>query len=184
MKKVLLMALAAVAMFSCAKPEKTIENLKAAATGESNASAHYALYAERAAADSLFNIAAMFQATSASEKIHASNHLAELAKLGVTDFTPVIEEVVVDSTYANLVAANAGEEYEFGTMYPGFIEVAIAEKATGAQQVCEWAMAIEKKHSEFYKAAMAALVADSSDKNLPTAWVVCTKCGDTFVKND
>lgn len=184
MKKLFFIAVAALMFVACAKPEKTIENLKAAATGESNASAMYAAFAGQATADSLFNIAAMLRATSAAEAIHASNHLAELAKLGVTDFVPVVNPVTIATTAENLVTANAGEEYEFTTMYPDFIAVAQQEKAQGAEQVFDWANSAEKSHSVFYKAAIEALAVTGNDATVAGVWYVCPKCGDTFAAGE
>lgn len=171
---------AAVAFTSCSKPEKTIENLKTAATGEANASAKYAAFSAQAAKDSLPKIAAMFAATSAAEAIHSANHIAELSKLGVT-FTPTVDAVECDSTLANLYTAKNGEEYEFSTMYPDFIEVAKTEKANGALQVFDWAMKAEVKHAEFYIAAIQSLEAGTKEDALPAEWLVCPKCGDTFI---
>lgn len=188
MKNILLVSAIALATFamSCTpKATATIENLKAAATGETNASAHYALYAERAMQDGYLRVANMFSATSAAEAIHASKHMQELANLGVTDFTPTVEEITVLSTPENIVEANAGEVYEFTTMYPGFIEVAIAEKAKGAQEAFEWANRAEQKHSAFYLAASAAIADTTAGESLVNAvWVVCPKCGDTYMQSE
>lgn len=180
MKKMMIMAIAAIAAFtSCSTPTKTIENLKAAANGEASASAKYAAFSARAAQDSLPAIASMFAATSAAEAVHAANHVAELATLGVT-YAPVVDEVMADSTLANLYTAKNGEEYEFSTMYPEFIEVAKTENANGALQVFDWAMKAEVKHADFYIAAIQALEAGNSDSTLVAQWVVCPKCGDTY----
>lgn len=185
MKKVLLMLAAAAVVVSCgSKPEKTIENLKAAATGESNASAHYAKFAEKAAADSMFNVAAMFRATSAAEAIHAKNHLAVLTELGVVDFQPVIEEVVIGTTLENLAKAKEGEDYELNVMYPGFIEVATAEKADKAVNSFTWAMIAEGKHSSFYDAAAQVITVNGEDLLAIGEWLICPVCGDTYRKSD
>lgn len=183
MKKIFtlaLVALATAAFVGCSTPTKTIENLKAAATGETNASSKYAAFSARATADSLPHIAAMFAATSAAEAIHAANHIAELAKLGV-EFVPVADPVTVDSTLANLYSAKNGEEYEFSTMYPEFIEVATTEKAKGALQSFEWATKAEAKHAEFYIAAIQALESGAGDSTVVATWKVCPKCGDTYM---
>lgn len=180
MKKMMIMAIAAIAAFtSCSTPTKTIENLKAAANGEASASAKYAAFSARAAQDSLPAIASMFAATSAAEAVHAANHVAELTTLGVT-YTPVVDEIASDSTLANLYTAKNGEEYEFSTMYPEFIEVAKTENANGALQVFDWAMKAEVKHADFYIAAIQALEAGTKDSTLVAQWVVCPKCGDTY----
>lgn len=176
---------AAVALLaSCAStPVKTIENLKAAATGESNASASYALFAEKAAADSMFSVAAMFRATSAAEAVHAKNHLAVLKELGV-EFTPEIDAIIVGTTLENLAKAKEGEDYELTVMYPGFIEVAVTEKAEKAKNSFNWAMIAEGKHSAFYDAAINAITVDGTDVNVVSEWVVCPVCGDTYRKSD
>lgn len=188
MRKVLglsLISLAVLAMSCAPKATQTIENLKAAATGETNASAHYALFSERAMQEGYPRVANMLAATSAAEAIHAGKHLQELAALGVTDFVPVVEEIELGTTIDNLVAANEGEVYEFTTMYPGFIEVAVTEKAKGAQEGFEWANSAEKKHSIFYTAASTAL-ADSTagDAMVAGVWVICPKCGDTYMQSE
>lgn len=182
MRQFLLMGIAAMAMVftSCSKPTETIKSLQDAATGEANASAKYAAFAERAAADSLPRIAAMFRATSAAEAIHKTNHVAELAKLGVT-FEPILEAVVVDSTLANLYAAKSGEEYEVQSMYPDMIAIAQKEGQLGAEQVFDWAMKAEVKHAQFYVAAIEALQNTGSDESVELSWVVCSTCGDTYI---
>lgn len=184
MKKIITLGLTAVAvaLVGCGTPTKTIENLKAAATGEINASTKYAEFSKRAAADSLFNIASLFEATSAAEAIHAANHVAELKALGV-DFTPVADAVVVDSTLSNLYSAKAGEEYEVQSMYPEFITVGQSESANGAVKVFDWAMKAEEKHAAFYVEAIESLQGGSGDI-VTAAWSVCPVCGDTYKTGD
>ena len=53
---------------------KTIENLKAAITGESTASATYAAYAAKAAQEGQPLIQKLFEAASKAESVHAANH--------------------------------------------------------------------------------------------------------------
>src|SRR5574344_978026 len=96
----------AFAMISCSQSkDQTIANLKSAINGEATASAKYAAFAERASQDSLPAIASLFQATAEAESIHVKNHQAVLAELGIHDYSPVVDEFIVDSTSANLTAA-------------------------------------------------------------------------------
>lgn len=182
MKQIFTIALAslAIAFTSCSKPTQTIQALKDAATGEANASAKYAAFAERAAADSLPKIAAMLRATSAAENIHMKNHLAELEKLG-EKFEPKVDTIAVDSTLANLIAARDGEMYEAQAMYPDMIVTAQKEGAKGAEQSFDWAMKAEVKHAQFYEAAIAALQTNGNDATMEAMWYVCPKCGDTYL---
>lgn len=163
---------------SSPKPAKTIENLKAAFKGESTASAKYAAYAAKAQEEGLPAVAVLFEAASKAESIHADNHAKVLEKLGEkTDpVTPVFE---VKSTKENLLDAINGEGYEMTTMYPGFIATAKEEKCKEAITSFTWAMDTEKKHHNFYQAALTTL--DAGDiTTLPASYYVCPKCGNTY----
>lgn len=186
MKKITFALLSMLFLASCSTPAtQTIENLKAAASGETSASTHYAAFSKKAAEEGYVRVANMFAATSFAESLHAAKHLAELAKLGVTDFTPIIEPFEIKTTLENLVDANDGEVYEFSAMYPGFMEVAKQEKADGAFVSFEWANYAEKKHSGFYIAAINALSnPEVGDNGVADKWVVCTKCGDTYLATE
>jgi rubrerythrin len=183
MKKVFVFAI--IGFFALAgckqeKPVKTIENLKAGIKGETTASAKYAAFALKAKEEGLTAIAKLFEATSKSESIHASNHTKALEALGekMEEFTPEFE---VKSTVANLQAAMEGESYEVSTMYPKFLEEAKLEKAEKAEKSFTWAMDTERKHKEFYQKALDALKINS-EKMLPVDYAVCPVCGNTYSK--
>ena len=97
----------AILPVSCthSKPEKTIENLKAAISGETNASANYKAYSAKAAQEGLVNISKMFAAASAAEAIHIKNHNAVLTKLGQEVFSVTPEAPKVNTTAENTQAA-------------------------------------------------------------------------------
>lgn len=173
--------IAALLVVSCTqpKPVKTIENLKTAITGESNASSKYALFALKAREEGFDTIAKMFDATSRAEFIHATIHTTELSKLGIV-FAPTIDSIKLLSTQENLKVAIEGETYEFTTMYPEFIKIAKEEKATGADSTFTWAMDAEKKHKDFYQKALETITSSTKETGLPTIWAVCPKCGNTF----
>ena len=157
---------------------KTIENLKAAFKGESTASAKYAAFALQAKEEGLLQIATMFEATSRSEQIHASNHQAVLEKLGEKT-EHVSPEYKIKTTKENLEDAIKGENYEMTTMYPGFIAAANTEDVIAAQKSFRWAMDTEKKHLVMYQNALNALNAKKTDI-LPKVYWVCPKCGNTY----
>lgn len=170
-------------IFACCanKHIETIDNLKAAANGETHASKSYAKYSEIAAQEGYINISRMFAATSEAEKHHAAKHIAELAKLGVNNYSPIIDEIVYGTTQENLVKAIEGETYEFSTMYPTFIKKALEEKQKGAETSFDWAMKAEKKHSDFYNNALKHLTDTTlGDSAFVYEWYVCPVCGDTY----
>ena len=158
--------------------DKTIENLKAAFKGESTASAKYAAFSEKAKAEGLLSIAAMFAATSKAEAIHAANHKKVLEKMGQK--TDVIKpEFTVNSTKENLDDALKGESYEIATMYPGFIATAKSEDAKDAVKSFGWALDTEKKHQAIYQNAINSVKSNTA-ASLPGIYWVCPKCGNTF----
>jgi rubrerythrin len=141
----------------------TLDDLKTAFAGESQANRKYLAFAKKADADGLKQIAKLFRAVAAAETVHAQAHF----RVGGH----------VKDTVANLAAALEGEHYEFTTMYPEFIAAAIAEGKKGAQVSFERANAVEQTHHALYGAALEAAKAG---KDLPAAdMYVCDICGHT-----
>ncbi|MCX6305154.1 MAG: ferritin-like domain-containing protein [Bacteroidetes bacterium] len=182
MKKMMLICLALIfgagQQMIAGGADKTIENLKAAFKGESTASAKYAAYARQARQEGQIQIAAMFEATSRAEQIHAANHQTVLVQMG-QKADPVKPEFTLKTTPENLQDAISGETYEMTTMYPGFIATAKAEDAAGAAKSFRWAMETEKKHQVMYQNALNALNNKKTD-TLPKVYWVCPKCGNTY----
>lgn len=143
--------------------EMTLKNLLDAFAGESQAHMKYMLFAELAEREKLPEVARLFRAASYSEQIHATNHLRALG---------------VGKTLANLEAALAGETFEIDTMYPEYIDAAIAEEEKRARGSMEDAMAAEKVHAALYDQAKQG-VAAGQDAALPKLWV-CSVCGYTM----
>ena len=80
----------------------TIDDLKHAFAGESQANRKYLAWADKADAEGLPGVAKLFRAVAAAETIHAHTHLKAMD--GVKD------------TLANLTEALAGEKEEFTEM--------------------------------------------------------------------
>lgn len=181
MKQILLFAIAGLIAFSSCnepKPVKTIENLKAGIKGETTASAKYAAFATKAREEGLDTIAKLFDAASKAEAIHAENHSKVLAELGekMEEFKPEFE---VKTTAENLKAAFEGETYEVTAMYTQFLADAKEENVEKATKSFTWASDTEKKHAEFYTAALKALEANA-ENTMPFVYAVCPVCGNTY----
>lgn len=157
---------------------KTVDNLKAAVTGETTASAKYAAYAKKAREEGYEKIALLFEAASRAEAIHAANHRASMDQLGQTmgEVTPKIE---VKSTLENLEDAIKGESYEVATMYPEFLKTSSSEKVNIATISFNYAFQTEQKHKALYQNALAALKAGKQN-TLPSKYFVCLNCGNTY----
>lgn len=179
-KLIYVLAAGLIFMVGCSqpKPVKTIANLKAGITGETTASAKYAAFADKARSEGLDTIAKLFDAASKSESIHAANHTKVLEGLG-EKMGEIKPEFEVKTTAENLQAAIDGESYEVATMYPEFMAAAAEEKVEKATKSFTWAVDTEKKHAEFYKAALDALQ-KNAENTLAYSFVVCPVCGNTY----
>ena len=158
--------------------QDTLANLQAAYDGESNASAKYAAFAEKADAEGYKGVAVLFRATSAAEKIHLTEHAKVIKSLGAQPKAD-IKKPEVKTTKENLEAALAGETYERDTMYPGFIKTAKAEGKTAAVKSFNHAASAEAEHAKLYKEAV-----DNLDqwKAAGKVFYVCPECGYTAAK--
>jgi len=112
------------------KGSKTEENLKAAFAGESQANRRYLYFAQKADVEGYNDVAAVFRSTAEGETGHAHGHLEYLAEVG----DPATGKPI-GRTQDNLLAAVAGETYEYTDMYPGMARTAREE---GFEEIAEW----------------------------------------------
>jgi rubrerythrin len=120
---------------------KTLENLKAAFAGESQANRRYTLWRriaelEGAPASAL----AAFDRAAAEETAHALGHLAYMGGYG--------------DTVANLAASAQGEDNEATDMYPNFAEIAEAEGFPDIAYYFRSVGRFEGEHREGYRDAI------------------------------
>ena len=141
----------------------TIDNLKEAFAGESQANRKYLAFAKKADAEGKPQIAKLFRSAAAAETVHAHAHFKVLDGVG--------------STADNLKAAVDGEGFEFMEMYPKFVAEAEAEDNKAAVMSFKNAMTVEEIHHAMYSKALETL--DAGD-DLPSAKIfVCPICGNT-----
>lgn len=154
------------------------ENMKEAFKGETTASAKYSAYSKKAEEEGYHEIALLFKAASASEKVHANNHKAVLRE-GDQQVPSITPEFTVKSTKENLKDAIAGETYEITTMYPEFIVNADKAGNQFSLMSLNYAYKTEQKHKPLYEKALAALE-NNNVKSLPSVFYVCPTCGNTY----
>jgi rubrerythrin len=142
---------------------KTVDDLKAAFAGESQANRKYLAYAKKADADGHPQVAKLFRAAAAADPVHAHNHFRALDG--------------VRTTSDNLKDAIEGENYEAVTMYPDFIKDAEAESMKRALNSFKWAWEVEKVHEGLYRKALATLEAQQPMQEVD--YYVCPTCGFT-----
>ncbi len=137
----------------------TLENLKEAFAGESQANQKYRAFAMKAQQDGFDSIAKLFRLTAEAERIHAEGHLKALDGVG--------------STADNLQAAISGETHEYSDMYPPMVKQAIAD-GHKAKRMFEYAVAAEEVHANLYKMALEAV---KQGKDLVAEFYLCPICG-------
>ena len=139
----------------------TIENLKEAFAGESQANQKYRAFAKKAEKDGFPNIARLFRTTAEAERIHAEGHLGSLEGIG--------------STADNLQAAIDGETYETDMMYPPMFEQAKADDHK-AKRMFGYALDAEAVHAKLYALALEAV---KQGKDLTEVdFYLCPVCGN------
>ena len=138
----------------------SMDNLKNAFAGESQANRKYLAFAKKAEEEGFKQVAKLFRAAAEAETVHAHSHLRVMGG--------------VKSTKENIQEAIGGETFEFTKMYPQMIEDARKEGNKQALQSFEFANKVEKIHADLYQKALSSL-----GKNEAVDYYVCQVCGNT-----
>ena len=131
---------------------KTLQNLKDAFAGESQANRRYLYFARRADIEGYPDVGGLFRDTSEAETGHAFGHLDFLKEVG-----DPCTGVPIGDTEKNLKSAIEGETYEYTEMYPGFAKAARGE---GFEEIAEWFETLaraEKSHAGRFAKALNEL---------------------------
>ncbi|MDA8235346.1 MAG: rubrerythrin family protein [Clostridia bacterium] len=117
--------------------KRTIENLKAAFAGESQARNKYTFFASVAKKEGWLEIAEVFEEAARNEKEHAEIIFKLLKGIG--------------DSKANLQTAIDGENFEWMDMYAEFAKVAKEEGETIAADFFENVAKVEKYHAQRFQ---------------------------------
>ena len=131
---------------------QTLENLKAAFAGESQANRRYLYFAKVADIEGYPDVAGNFRDTADGETGHAHGHLDYLKPVG-----DPATGLPIGETSENLAAAVAGETHEYTEMYPGMAKTARDE---GFDEVADWFETLakaEKSHAGRFQKAFDSL---------------------------
>ena len=131
---------------------KTLENLKDAFAGESQANRRYLYFAQKADVEGYNDVATVFRSTAEGETGHAHGHLEFLVVVG----DPSTGEPF-GSTAENLKASIAGETHEYTDMYPGMARTAREE---GFDEIADWFETLakaEKSHAGRFQKALDSM---------------------------
>jgi rubrerythrin len=165
------------------KGSMTEKNLLAAFAGESQARTRYTFFASMAKKEGFEQISSIFTETADNEKEHAAlffNHLQG----GEAQVTASYPAGTVGSTTLNLKAAAAGERMEWGTLYPGFAEVAEKEGFRDVASTFRRVALVEDKHEKRYLKLSANLDSGQVFKRAsPVQWK-CRNCGHVLTSKE
>ncbi len=131
---------------------KTIENLRAAFAGESQANRRYTYFSRRADEEGYPEISVLFRSVAEGETAHALRHFDFMKSVG-----DPVTKVPVPDVKSMLDSAIKGETYESTTMYPEFAKVAREE---GFDEIAKWFETLakaEKAHAGKFKEALDRL---------------------------
>jgi len=158
------------------KGSQTETNLMAAFAGESQARNRYTYYASVAKKEGYVQISDIFTETANQEKEHAKR-LFKLMEGGEIEIAGAFPAGPVGTTGENLLAAAAGEYYEWTEMYPGFANIAMEEGFTKISAVFTAIAVAEKQHDKRYKALAANIEAGRVFKREGKVVWRCRNCG-------
>lgn len=145
------------------KMSRTIENLKGAFAGESQANRRYFAFARKAEEEGFMQVAKLFRAAAEAETIHALNHLRIMGE--------------IRSTRENLDAAVSGEVFEYKEMYPEYLRISREEGNRQAAWSFEVANKVERVHAGLFSRAVEAL--RNGKEMAEVNYYVCGVCGNT-----
>jgi len=143
--------------------DKTLENLKNAFAGESQANRRYIAFAQKADEEGFPQVAKLFRAAAEAETVHALNHAKIMGE--------------VKATTENLETAITGETFEFKKMYPEYLKIAKKEGNTQAAWSFNVANQVEQVHANLFEKAAKAMKAGKEPAKVE--YYVCSVCGNT-----
>lgn len=129
---------------------RTEKNLLKAFAGESQARNRYTFFASVARSEGYEQIAALFLETAANEKEHAEVFFKYLEG-GDVEIVASYPAGKIGDTAENLLAAAEGEKLEWGTLYPGFKDVAKEEGFLEVAESFEEIAEVEEQHEKRYR---------------------------------
>ncbi len=139
--------------------DRTAGNVHLAYVAESKAAERLELFAEKAEEEELPQIAHLFRAVAAAEKVHARRHFKQL-------------EGSIKDSQSNLELTFQRELSVAGVEYDRMLKEAEEDEEEEAALVFSQARDVEEGHARLYKKALDHLIALRK-----TEYYVCTICG-------
>jgi rubrerythrin len=161
------------------KGTQTEKNLLKAFAGESQARNRYTYFASEARKEGYEQICWIFTDTADNEKEHAKRFFGFLEG-GDVEITASYPGGVIGETKENLREAAAGENLEWGTLYPDFAEVAEKEGFAEIASVFREIAKVEKAHEARYLKLLKNVETGQVFKKSKSVRWRCRNCGYLF----
>jgi rubrerythrin len=158
------------------KGTQTEKNLMTAFAGESQARMRYTYFASKAKEEGYFQISLIFEETANQEKEHAKR-IFKFLEGGEVEIAAAFPAGLIGSTRDNLLAAAAGENHEWKTMYPAIAKTARAEGFEAIGVVFDAIVVAERQHAKRYEKLAANIDSGKVFKSDEKAVWRCMNCG-------
>jgi len=161
------------------KGTQTEKNLLKAFAGESQARNRYTYFASEARKEGYEQISWVFTDTADNEKEHAKRFFGFLEG-GDVEITASYPGGVIGRTKENLKEAAAGENLEWGTLYPDFADVAEKEGYPEIAAVFREIAKVEKVHEARYLKLLKNVESGQVFKKDKSVRWHCRNCGYVY----
>jgi len=158
------------------KGTQTEKNLLKAFSGESQARNRYTYFASQAKKEGFIQISDIFEETANQEKEHAKRFFKFLEG-GDLEITAAFPAGKIGTTAENLVAAAAGEHFEWTELYLGFANTARNEGFPVIANVLDSICVAEKQHEKRYNDLLANIKNNTVFKKAAKVKWRCRNCG-------
>ncbi len=169
------------ALFGCGQKSAETQKVRATVTIQNLQTAYgkavkyrrmYSLFAGKAEAERVKNVAELYRAAARSEDIHAANHAALLPQYEMKPEEPERDSVPVGSLLQTLKMAVSSEEIESDRLYPNLIHTAELEKDSAAIDQFRRTRDADARHAELFREAI------TREGRIPgVQYFVCSSCG-------
>jgi rubrerythrin len=158
------------------KDSRTAKNLLTSFAFESQASARYHFFADKAHKDDLIQIAALFEETAFQEREHALRFF-KFFNGGELEITASFKTGVIQTTYENLMSSADLEKHVHTILYPGFAGVAREENYIRAADTWDAIIVAEIQHEKTFLALAENIQTGKLFKRKESMRWRCLNCG-------
>ncbi len=154
----------------------TAANVRNAFGGECAAHMRYLIFSERAGLEKFPNVARLFRALAAAERVHASGHYRQARELLGEYCVAFTAPFIYDRTVDNLAKSWEAERGESEELYPAFAAVANAQGELHVARNFEAMAEVEGRHAGMVRKVLDYMRHAAEEPTMGDLYV-CDTCG-------